>query len=200
MIQITTFYQHLSTNSLCYTEELFKKKIAKSKEETANFFMIHFNCRSLPSNYNKLKDSITTLDLHFDVTALSETWLIDNDSDTFNIDGYKMFTCSGTNKNGGGVALYINDSLQHKFDNCAEVISLEITLSNGKKAIICCIYCAPQTELEQLNEFISNICRNARNKTVYIYAVTLMLTSYIMIKIMTQITSSIIWTALDYTL
>ena len=53
-------------------------------------------------------------------------------------------------------------------DNCAEAISLEITLNNGKKAIICCIYCAPKTKLEQLNEFISNICRNAHNKTVYI--------------------------------
>ena len=79
--------------------------------------------------------------MHFDVIALSDTWLIDNDSDTFNIDGYKMFRCSRTNKNGGGVALYINDSLQHKFlpdmykciDNCAEVISLEITLKNCKK-------------------------------------------------------------------
>ena len=46
------FYQHLSTNSLYYTEEQFKQKISKSKEETANFSIIHFNCRSLPSNYN----------------------------------------------------------------------------------------------------------------------------------------------------
>ena len=47
------FYQHLSTNSLYYTEEQFKQtKFAKSKEETANFSIIHFNCRSLPNNYN----------------------------------------------------------------------------------------------------------------------------------------------------
>ena len=54
---------------------------------------------------------------------------------------------------------YINDSLQHKYlpdmskclDNCAEVVSLESTLKNGKKALICCIYRAPKTELEQLN-------------------------------------------------
>ena len=93
------------------------------------------------------------------VIALSETWLIDNDTDSFNIDGYKMFTCSRTNKSGGGVALYINDSLQHKYlpyiykclDNCAEVVSLEIALTNGKKALICCIYRAPKTDLEQLN-------------------------------------------------
>ena len=52
-----------------------------------------------------------------------------------------MFTCSRTNKSGGGVALYINDSLQYKYlsymskclDNCAEVVSLKITHKNGKK-------------------------------------------------------------------
>ena len=52
-----------------------------------------------------------------------------------------MFTCSRTNKSGGGVTLYINDSLQYKYlqdmskclDNCAEVVYLEITLKNGKK-------------------------------------------------------------------
>ena len=55
------FYQHLSTDSLYYTEEHFKQKIAKPKEETANFSIIHFNCRSLPSNYNKLKDSALQL-------------------------------------------------------------------------------------------------------------------------------------------
>ena len=76
-----------------------------SNEESANFSIIHFNCRSLPSSYNKLKYCINTLDLQFDVIALSETWLIYNDSYSFNIDGYKMFTCSRTNKNGRGVAL-----------------------------------------------------------------------------------------------
>ena len=79
--------------------------------------------------------------MQFDVIALSETWLIDNDSDSFNIDGYKMFTCSRTNKSGGGVAQYINNSLHHKYlpdmskclDNCAEVVSLEIALNMAKQ-------------------------------------------------------------------
>ena len=57
------FYQDMSTNNLYYTEEQFKQKFVKSKEETANFSIIHFNCQSLPSNYNKLKDSITALHL-----------------------------------------------------------------------------------------------------------------------------------------
>ena len=75
------FYKHMSTNSLYYTEEQFKHKFAAPKEEGANFSIIPFNCRSLLSNYNKLKDSITALDFQFDVIALSETWLIDTESD-----------------------------------------------------------------------------------------------------------------------
>ena len=142
------FYKHMSTNSLYYTEEQFKHKFSVSKEESTNFSLIHFNCRSLPSSYNKLKDSINALDVQFDVIALSETWLIDNDSDSFNIDGYKMFTCSRTNKSGGGVALYILTILCN--------------------TLICCIYRALKTDLEQLNEFISNICQNTRNKPVYL--------------------------------
>ena len=118
--------------------------LVRKKKVPTFLSIIHLNCRSLPSNYNKLKDCINALDFQFDVIALSETWLIDNDTDSFNIDGYKMFTCSRTNKSGGGVALYINDSLQHKYlpdmskclDNCAEVVSLEIALKNGKKALI----------------------------------------------------------------
>ena len=111
---------------------------------------------------NKLKDSIKALHFQFDVIALSEIGLIDNYSDCFNIDGYKMFTCSRTNKSRGGVALCINDSLQYKYmpdmskclDNCAEVVSLEITQKMVKKkalGLIRCIYRAPKTELEQLN-------------------------------------------------
>ena len=77
----------------------------------------------------------------FDVIALSETWLKDNDHDNYNMEGYNMFTCSRVDKPGGGVAMYINDSLQHRYlphkskciTNCAEIVSVEVTLSNGKK-------------------------------------------------------------------
>ena len=43
----------------------------------------------------------------FDVIALSETWLNDNDSDSFNLGGYELVSCSRSSKKGGGVGLYI---------------------------------------------------------------------------------------------
>ena len=46
-------------------------------------------------------------------------------------------------------------------------MSVEITLRNGKKVIICCIYRAPNTDLNLLSEFINDIFSNIGKRTVY---------------------------------
>ena len=54
-------------------------------------------------------------------------------------------------------------------DNCAEILSVEIALEKDKKATICCIYRAPNTNLDMLSDFMYNaIFRNKRNKTIYV--------------------------------
>ena len=51
----------------------------------------------------------------------------------------------------------------------AEILSVEITLEKEKKATICCIYRAPNTNLDMLSDFMYNtIFRNKRNKTIYV--------------------------------
>ena len=167
-------HNKLDVSSLYYTEEQFKNKY-RSSDGFKDFSLIHFNCRSLSSNFSKLKDSVLGLEMKFDVIALSETWLKDNDNTMFEMEGYNNFVCSRTDKSGGGVALYINDSLQHRYlpdksiyiNNCAEIVSVEITLRNGKKVIICCIYRAPNTDLNTLSEFINYILSNIGKRTVY---------------------------------
>ena len=169
------FYSKLTVDSLYFTEEQFKQKFAATG--IGQFSLIHFNCRSLASNFIKLKDSITALEFKFDVIALSESWLSDNDNDIFCIEGYNILSCSRLNKKGGGVVLYIRESLQYKYlpekskyiDNCAEILSVEITLEKDKKATICCIYRAPNTNLDMLRDLMYNtIFRNKRNKTIYV--------------------------------
>ena len=117
------------------------------------------------------------MEFKFDVIAISESWLSDNDNDTFCLEGYDILSCSRLNKKGGGVVLYIRESLQHKYlpekskciDNCAEILSVEITLEKDKKVTICCIYRAPNTNLDTLSDFMNNtIFRNNRNKTIYV--------------------------------
>ena len=65
------FYSKLTVDSLYFTEEQFKQKCAATG--IGQFSLIHFNCRSLASNFIKLKDSITALEFKFDVIALSES-------------------------------------------------------------------------------------------------------------------------------
>ena len=78
----------LSVSSLYYTDDQFKRKFLNTKQGIQQFALIHFNCRSLPSKCSKLKESISALDFKFDVIALSETWLKDNDLDNYNMEGY----------------------------------------------------------------------------------------------------------------
>ena len=52
---------------------------------------IHFNCRSLKSNFVNLHSYLQTLKQKFDIIAISETWLNDNDNITdFCIENYEI--------------------------------------------------------------------------------------------------------------
>ena len=55
------------------------------------------------------------MEFKFDVIALSESWLNDNDNAIFCLEGYDILSCSRLNKKGSGVVLYIRESLQHKY-------------------------------------------------------------------------------------
>ena len=65
-----------------------------------------FYARSMSANFNKLKSVLSSFDFKFDVIAVTETWLSDDDLDSFHMDDYDdIHTCR---PNRGGVALYIN--------------------------------------------------------------------------------------------
>ena len=101
----------------------------------------------------------------------------DNDtSSSCSTDGYSSFLCSRLNQTGGGVALYINETLQPNYlpnkskciHNCAEIVTVEVTLATGKKVLVSCVYRAPNTNVDILSDFFLEILRNNRNKTIYL--------------------------------
>ena len=68
----------------------------------------------------------------FDVIALTETWINEDNANIFSLDGYNFFHKNIINlKKGGGVALYINNIIQYEIidnlpiniDNCLECIT-----------------------------------------------------------------------------
>ena len=99
----SNIHNKISVDSLYYTESEFKEHFEFKQKGSSNFSLVHFNCRSMARNFDKLKDSVKGLDFPFDVIAVSETWLKDNDtSSSYSIDGYSSLQCSRLNKTGGG--------------------------------------------------------------------------------------------------
>ena len=96
----------------------------------------------LSSNVKNLIE--ITNSFYFDFLAVSETWTEESDHNDFSINGYIQYFCSRKNMRGGGVALYINESLEHKYlseislciENCIEMVFVEIVQLNGRNIII----------------------------------------------------------------
>lgn len=106
----------------------------------------HVNVRSLcPSNRAKridiLHSELIIRDKH-DIICVSETWLDDTISnESVDIPNYQCFR-NDRNKEGGGVAIYVNDYLPVKRRKDLESDQLETVLielfSQGKRFIIGC--------------------------------------------------------------
>ena len=82
------FYNGLNVDSAYYTEDEFNDKIVSKLQAASTFSIIHFNARSMSANFNKLKSVLSSIDFTFDVIAVTETWLSDDDIDSFHMDDY----------------------------------------------------------------------------------------------------------------
>ena len=91
----SNIHKQIFVDSLYYTESEFKEHFEFKQKGSSNFSLVRINCRSKASNFDKLNDSVKALDFPFDVIAVSETWLKDNDtSSSYSIDGHSSFLCS----------------------------------------------------------------------------------------------------------
>ena len=66
------------------------------------------NIRSLRANMNEMLVYIDSLDNKFDVIGLSETWLKENETDTYSISGYNHMVFPRLHAERASVSLYIN--------------------------------------------------------------------------------------------
>ena len=107
---------------IVYTEDEFNDTIVTKVQAASTFSIIHFNARSMSANFNKLKSVLSSFDFTFDVIAVSETWLNNDDLDSFHMDDYADIHTCRPNRGGGGVALYVNRLLQSKlYHSCLNV-------------------------------------------------------------------------------
>ena len=111
------------------------------------------------------------------VIAISEIWLDTADEcKSYQLEGYVMYNTIRTDKRGGGVTLYVHDSIRVKKSNefsvaindVLESITIELHIEKGKNIIISCIYRVPGSNIQYYSDFIEQFLHVVQNKSVYI--------------------------------
>ena len=159
------FYQ----NCEYYSEDEFN-----SSMKMEGFSVIHFNSRSLYSNFPKNKDYLQQLQQKFNVTAISDTRLSNETNLQDGLEGYEMFWQNRSNKREGGVALFVMTAFKCKvvgdmtivIDNVMECIATEIEVERPKNILISCIYRTPRSCIDQFNERIYELHEKHNDETI----------------------------------
>lgn len=111
---------------------------------------------------------LSSLSHEFSIIALSETWLIDSIEMLYDLPLYKAVHRYRTQGAGGGVSIYVHNSLQfcvredlalalRSID--AEALFTEITscsLFGGRNVIVGCVYRPPDTDIGGFNDVLAS--------------------------------------------
>ena len=147
------FYNSLNSDCDYLTDHNFAAKF----KNIQGFSVIHFNCRSIRSCFDDLKQYLSDIGKKFDVICISESWLTSNDDlNEYSIECYDAVSMNRTNKRGGGVMIYVssglNFSVVDKMTECVddqyECVTIEINVKNSKNIIVSCIYRTPSSCLK----------------------------------------------------
>ena len=120
----------------------------------------HSNVRSLVANFADFRDYITELDYH--VAGVTETWLHPGiDDATVSVEGFNFIHQDRINRRGGGVGLYIKNSIQFNVVNfgCLDFVEYMWVklLINSKNILLGILYRPPGTNLDSFFQYFEDI-------------------------------------------
>ena len=168
---------HNVNNTSYFIDQSFRKKYGANK----NLSMLHLNIRSLPDHFLEFTTFLQNLDIELKIIALSETWMKAHHID-YNIPNYSMEQEYRSKKRGGGVCLYLHNSLQYKVRNniklgndSESINSIFVEIENGTTGtnynlIIGCVYRPPWVSLNDFNVLLTTMLESLRihNKTIFV--------------------------------
>ena len=169
---VNHFYNGINSECSYFTDDNFTTKF----KNINGFSVIHFNCRSVKSCFEDLKQYLLDIKKTFDIICISESWLTNKDDlFEYNIDSYNVVAANRSNKRGGGVMLYVSnlfdfsvvEQMADSVDDLYECISIEIKVKNGKNIIVSCLYRAPASNIELFNENIEKLLQRVKRNKIY---------------------------------
>ena len=148
-----------------------------TKNNSNGLSIIHFNARSLNANFHSIIHTLQTLNITFDIIAISETWTESNVTTEYDLPHYQVFHKARHYKKGGGVALYVNDRIDCTLiesklvvvENMFECVTVELNRRKMKNVIVSCMYTTPGANVGAFCESVDNILSDIKSKkTMYI--------------------------------
>jgi len=145
------------------------------------FTILSLNIRSLSTNLIKLKLLLLNFTTKPDIIAITETWLLPNNSlKLLHLESYTLISIPRNNrkKRGGGLAFYVNSALDFSVKpssnlnlaNSCEYSTIEIIINSSFSLTILNIYRPPdldnQVFIDSLTDFIE--CFKSNKKNVFI--------------------------------
>ena len=143
-------------DSVFYTVE--EAAICLKKFNDKTFSVLHLNVRSLNKNFESLKELLTTIKFEFKVMCLTETRCTDDprNETLFNLENYTSINQVRKNGRGGGLCVFIHNSLTFKLrsdlgtnSNGIESPAIEIINKNSKNVVINAQYRQPTRDFKR---------------------------------------------------
>ena len=159
-----------------HIEDSFNDLFSCKKEENACASFFHLNIKSLPKHYDDLCILLESLSLRFSFVAITEVWLSDHTNELYGMPNYTMESRYRKCKKGGGVALYVNDSIPYTvredlefFYTEMESLFIEIeskVFQTPSNIIIGIVYRMPDSSIDIFNDRVADILNviNKENK------------------------------------
>ena len=124
-------------------------------------------------NFEAFREFYESLDINFSIICFSETWANDSNFDEnslFQIEGYNPIHQIRKNRKGGGIAIFVRNSLLYKIRddlsiNCDDIESLSIEIVNDhtKNIVINVVYRPPDGDLSISETFFRKILSENSN-------------------------------------
>ena len=118
------------------------------------FSVLHINARSMNKNFDSINLLLSSLHNYpFSIIAVTETWLHTNSPPIFNIDNYELIRDDRKHGRGGGVALYVHESIKFKLRHDIKVVGvenifIEIINEKTKNTIVGVVYRPPNNIID----------------------------------------------------
>ena len=172
---------YYNTRKICSSEYMTVGEVNErlgtsgGRDPHSTLSIMHINCRSLVNKITEIHSLIAQCNVN--VLAVTETWLSKEEADDVKIPGYHFVSKCRETGRGGGVGIFIKDSLDYEIIkndrifsklNSFESMLVTIKLNRGKTASIGVIYRPPGTSLETFCQEFDEMLLHCKSENLFL--------------------------------